>query len=158
MTTDLVTNGLMKGISVGLAIGIAGLLLAPEKPGQAQVLNQLQNSLGSGQGSPDDALGGLGGAMPSLDHASPTNLAGILQYCVQNNYLSGNAASSVKDSLLNKVTGSSRGATDSQFDAGNKGLLETGQGQSFALGGGGIKAQMTHKVCDLVLQHAKSML
>jgi hypothetical protein len=158
MTTDLVTNGLMKMISVGLAIGIAGLLLVPIKPGQAQVLNQLQNSLGSGQGSADNALGGLGGAMPPLDHASPTNLAGILQYCVQNNYLSGDAASSVKDSLLNKATGSSRGATDGQFSAGNKGLLETGQGQSFSLGGGGIKAQMTHKVCDLVLQHAKSML
>jgi len=155
MSTGLVTNGLKKGISVGLAIGIAGLLLTPERPGQAQVLNQLQNSLGTGQGPAGNALGGV---MPSVDHASPTNLAGVLQYCVQNNYLSGNAASSVKDSLLNKATGSSRGTTDSQFNAGNKGLLETGQGQSFPLGGGGVKEQMTHKVCDLVLQHAKSML
>lgn len=158
MTTDLVANGLMKVISVGVAIGIAGLLLAPQRPAQAQVLNQLQNSLGSDRGSADSAMGGLGGAMPSVDHASPTNLAGLLQYCVKNNYLSGSAASSVKDSLLNKATGSSRSPTDSQFSAGNKGLLETGQGQNFALGGGGIKDQMTHKVCDLVLQHAKSML
>ena len=158
MTTDLVRNGLMRAISVGLAIGIAGLLLAPEKPGQAQDLKQLQNPLGSSQGSAGNGLGSLGGAMPSLDQASPSNLAGLLQYCVQNNYLSGNAASSVKDSLLSKVTGSSQGGTDNQFNAGNKGLLETGQGQSFALGGDGIKAQMTHKVCDLVLQHAKSML
>ena len=41
------------------------------------------------------------------------------------------------------------------------GLLETGNGQSFNLGGGdsgGIKAEVTHKVCDMVLQHAKSLL
>jgi hypothetical protein len=155
MAPDFVANGLIKGISISLALGIAGLLLASENPGQAQVLDQLQNRLGTGQGA---AGGALGGAMPSVDNASPTNLAGVLQYCVKNNYLSGNAASSVKDSLLSKATGSSRGTTDSQFNAGNKGLLETGQGQSLSLGGGGVKDQMTHKVCDLVLQHAKSML
>ncbi len=138
--------------------GASGLLLLAGNPVRAQSLDQLKNSLGAGQGAPDSGLGGLGGALPSVDNASPTNLAGLLQYCVRNNYLSGDAASSVKDSLLSKVTGSSRGSTDSGFTAGNNGLLETGQGQNFALGGGGMKAQLTHKVCDLVLQHAKSML
>jgi hypothetical protein len=37
-------------------------------------------------------------------------------------------------------------------------MLQTGNGQGYSLGGTGVKAQVTHKVCDLVLQHAKSLL
>jgi len=142
---------------IAVALGAAGLVLLPGQAVQAQ-LDQLKNPLGSGQGLPDTGIGNLGGAMPSLDKASPTNLARLLQYCIRNNYLSGGEASSVKDSLLTKAKGSGGGATDSQFRAGNKGMLETGKGQNFALGGSGIQGQATHKVCDLVLQHAESML
>jgi Protein of unknown function (DUF2501) len=149
----------LKGITIGIAaIGASGLSLFAGDPARAQLLNQLQKSVGSGQGSAGNALGGLGGGLPSVDRASPTNLAGVLQYCVRNNYLSGGAASSVKESLLSKGTESDGGAKSSQFKEGNSGMLETGQGQNFSLGGSGIKAQMTNKVCDLVLQHAKSML
>ena len=77
---------------------------------------------------------------------------------MRNNYLSGSAASSLKDSLLGKVNGSGQHADDAGFKAGNNGLLETGHGQNFSLSGGGIKQQVTHKVCDMVLQHAKSLL
>ena len=151
-----------KRIGVTLVlIGVCGAVLLPGTTARAQLLNQLQNSMGSGQGSGSGglgSLGGLGGGVPSVNNASPTNLAGIIQYCIRNNYLSGGAASSVKDSLLGKVTGSRQGSTDSGFSSGNRGLLETGQGQSFGLGGGGIKSQVTRKVCSLVLQRAKSML
>lgn len=147
----------IRRITAALAIGCAGAALLPAA-GQAQLLNQLENAVGAGQGGAatqgGGALGGLGLALPSVDKASPTNLAGLIQYCIQNNYLGGGAAS-VKDSLLGKAPG---GASDSQFKAGSNGLLQTGQGQNFGLGGGGLKAQITQKVCDLVLQHAKSLL
>jgi hypothetical protein len=105
-----------------------------------------------------NALGGLGGGLPSVTQAGPANTAGVLQYCVQNNYLSDGVAGPAKNALLGQVPGS---AQSSNFKAGSGGLLETGNGQSFNLGGGdsgGITSQMTHKVCDMVLQHAKSLL
>ena len=71
---------------------------------------------------------------------------------------SGSAASSVKDSMVSKVTGSGQGANDSGFKAGNNGLLQTGNGQSFSLSGSGVKEQVTQKVCGMVLDHAKSLL
>lgn len=104
-------------------------------------------------------LGNLGGGgTPSVNQASPMNIAGLLQYCVKNNYLSGGSATSVKDSLVNKVTGSGKSTSDSGFQAGNAGMLESGNGQSVSLGGGGIKEQITRKVCDQVLQYGKSLL
>ena len=60
------------------------------------------------------------------------------------------------DSLVNKMTGSGR-APDSQFRQGSNGVLDTGNGSSFSLDGG-IKQQVTKKVCDLALSHAKSLL
>ena len=162
VATDCRPGPVRKRVRGGLALlSVCGALLLAGTPARAQLLNQLQNSMGSGQGSGSGglgSLGGLGGGLPSVNNASPTNLAGIIQYCIRNNYLSGGAASSVKDSLLGKVTGSRQGSTDSGFRAGNSGSLETGQGQSFGLGGGGIKSQVTRKVCNLVLQRAKSML
>jgi len=118
-------------------------------PAHAQLMDQLKGAMGTGQGG-----GALG--IPSVSQASPSNIAGILQYCVQNNYVSGGSASSVKDLLVNKVTGPSR-TPDSQFQQGSKGVLDTGNGSAFSLGGG-IKEQVTKKVCDLALSHAKSLL
>ena len=162
VATDCRPALVRRRICVRLAlVAVCGAGLLAGTPARAQLLNRLQNAMGSGQASGSGGLGGvggLGGGLPSVNNASPTNLAGIIQYCVRNNYLSGGAASSVKDSLLGKVTGSRQGSTDSGFRAGNSGSLETGQGQSFGLGGGGIKAQVTRKVCSLVLQRAKSML
>ncbi|MDA8251878.1 MAG: DUF2501 domain-containing protein [Rhodospirillales bacterium] len=145
-------------IGVGFAtVGFAASLLLAGAPARAQLFNQLENSLGSGQGVAG-ALGGLGGGLPSVDQASPLNLAGVLQYCVENSLLSGGSAASVRNSLLSKVTGSGGATTDSQYSAGASGLLQTGQGQNFNLGGGGLMADLKQKVCDLVLQHAQSLL
>jgi hypothetical protein len=135
--------------------------LAPLTQAGAQMssmLNNTMNSTGSGMSMP--GMGGM--SLPSVSSASPTNLAGLLQYCVQNNYLSGgsaDAASSAKESLLSKFTGSSSDPTSNTgFTSGNNGVLDTGNGQSTTLGGSGIKAQITQKVCSEVLSHAKSML
>ena len=118
-------------------------------PAHAQLMDQLKGAMGTGQGG-----GAL--AVPTVNQASPSNIAGVLQYCVQNNYVSGGSATSVKDSLVNKVTGSNH-APDSQFQQGSNGVLDTGNGSNFSLGGG-IKEQVTKKVCDLALSHAKSLL
>lgn len=122
-------------------------------PAQAQLMNQLKGAAGGLTGG---GAGG-GGGLPSVSQASPTNLAGVLQYCVRNNYLNGNGASSVEQSLLNRNGGSSTN-NDPGFLSGSRGELQQGNGQSFALGGGGIKQQVTQKVCSLALQHGKSML
>jgi hypothetical protein len=126
-----------------LVIGIFGLgvVAMPGAPAKAQLLDQLK--------------GAAGGGMPSVGQAGPGNTAGVLQYCIQNKYVGGGNASSVKDSLMSKVAGQSN---DSSYREGSNGLLQTGNGQSYSLGGDGIKAQITQKVCDQILQHAKSFL
>lgn len=116
--------------------------------GHAQ-LDQLKGALGGA----NSGSGNLG--IPSVAQASPGNLAGVLQYCVKNNMLGGTGASSLSSSLLNKTNGQSQ---DSGYQSGSRGLLSTGNGQNFSLGGGGIKQQITQKVCDLVLQRAKSLI
>ena len=139
-----------------LAIAVLGTATLSVSPAQAQLMDQLKGAVGSGQSG--GALGGLGGGgLPSVAQASPSNTAAVLQYCVRNNYVNGGTASSVKNSLLSKVPGG-QSSSDSGFKAGNSGMLQTGNGESFNLGGDGIKAQLTQKVCDQVLQHAKSLL
>ena len=129
------------------ALAALAMLQLAAQPVQAQ----LPGGLGG------NALGGLGGGLPSVTQAGPANTAGVLQYCIQNNYLSGGVAGPAKDALLGQVPGASQ---SSGFQAGSSGLLQTGNGQSFNLGSGsgGIQSQVTHKVCDMVLQHAKSLL
>ena len=137
-----------------LVVPATALILAavPVSLAHAQLMDQLKSAGG-------EMLGGSGGtAIPSVTQASPGNLAGVLQYCVQNNYLSGGTASSVKDSLLRKVTGSGSGESNSSFKAGSAGMLESGNGQNFSLGGGGLKQEIARKICDQVLAHAKSLL
>jgi hypothetical protein len=63
--------------------------------------------------------------MPSLDQASPSNIAGVLQYCVKNNYLGGDGET-MGSSLVGKLTGSGKASDDKAFKAGSGGLLETG--------------------------------
>ena len=147
-------RGLSSVIMTFVVLAVAQLA---ERPARAQLMDQLKGAVGSGQGG--GALGALGGAggMPSVGHTGLSNTAGVLQYCIQNKYVGG-GASSIKDSLMSKVTGSGKSDNDSGFQEGSRGLLQTGNGQSYGLGGGGIKAQITQKICDQVLQHAKSLL
>jgi hypothetical protein len=139
-------------------IGLIAAALLAAAPAHAQMSNMMQGMMGSGGGS--GAMGSLGGmSMPSVGAASPNNLAGLLQFCVQNNYLGGTDASSVKSSLLSKFDGSSQPPEqNSGFSSGASGILDTGNGQTATLGGSGIKAQVTKKVCDMVLKHAQSHL
>jgi hypothetical protein len=117
-------------------------------------------------------LGDLAGGadLSSLASGSAGNAAGVIEYCMKNNYLGGDAASSMKDKLMGKVGGDSKdAASDEGFVDGAKGLVKTKDGKSVDLanlGGsmGGMsgvsdmKSKATKKACSTVLDHAKSLL
>lgn len=145
---------------------MAALLL--HGPSAAQGLDQLKGILGGGSNNGDNvpsslpSLGGLGaGALGSgaLGSASVGNAAGVIQYCIKNNYLGGTDAASVKDRLLDKLSGGNRraAAKDPGYASGVRGILGTSDGQRVDLTGGGLKAEVTRRVCDQVLDRAKSM-
>ena len=81
---------------------IAGLALGLAIASTAATAGQL-DKLGS--------LGGLAGGGSSLTSGSAGNAAGIIQYCINNNYLGGNSgAAGVKDKLLGSLTGDQHAA------------------------------------------------
>ncbi|MFT4190354.1 MAG: DUF2501 domain-containing protein [Comamonas sp.] len=111
----------------------------------------LGGSGGSGQG----ALAGLG--LPALGGNTLGNAAGVLQYCVQNNYLNAANAQGVKDKLLGKVgLGGGNASQDSGYQQGSQGLLQGNDGSAFNLTQ--IKGQLKEKACDYVLDNAKNFL
>ena len=70
----------------------------------------------------------------------------------------GGGSAEAGSSLLGKLTGSGKASDAGAFKAGSGGMLETGGGESFSLGAGGIQEKVTEQVCDLVLEHAQSLL
>lgn len=107
-----------------------------------------------------DAAGGLD--VGSLTSGSVGNAAGVIEFCVKNNYLKGDLASTVKDGLMSKL-GAGEAQAEPQQDegylAGAKGLLKAGDGRNVNLADfGDLKRSLTEKACDSVLQHAKSLL
>lgn len=128
---------------------------------------------GAAAGQLDSLKGLAGGSTGSLTSGSMGNAAGILQYCVTNNYLGGDSgASGVKDQLLGKLGGKSSEAEaaptkDAGYLDGAKGLLKSKEGKTVDLGslGGGagsstgdMKEQLTKKACKAVLKQGKNML
>ncbi|MGW9065894.1 DUF2501 domain-containing protein [Achromobacter animicus] len=107
-------------------------------------------------------LQGLGNSLPlsSLTPASAGNAAGVLEFCMKNNYLAGGDAQALKDKLMGKIGGGStqKAKSDSGYLAGLQGLLNGSDGKSVDLSGGGLKEELTRKACDQVLKHAKSFL
>jgi hypothetical protein len=105
------------------------------------------------------SLKGLAGGLdPSkLTPASAGNAAGIVEYCMKNNFLGGDAAG-IKDQLMGKVdAGGENEKTD--YAAGAKGMLKTSNGGNVDLGKvGSMKQSVTKKACASVLEHAKSLL
>ena len=149
-------------------LACAGILVATlfqATGAQAQLgdlLDKAKGAAGSGASSGGGSagpLGGLGGALSgqSMTAGSTGNVAGILTFCIKNNYLKGNAASGVKDALMGKL-GGSPAKSDSGYGDGARGVLNSAGGGKVDLGGGGLKAEVTRKVCDTVLSQAKSLL
>jgi hypothetical protein len=105
------------------------------------------------------SLKGLAGGLdPSkLASGSAGNAAGVVEYCMKNNFLGGDAAG-VKDQLMSKVSGGGE-AEKTDYADGAKGLLKTGDGKSVDIAQlGSMKQSVTKKACASVLNHAKSLL
>ncbi|AOI57616.1 DUF2501 domain-containing protein [Burkholderia diffusa] len=154
---------LYRAIVAGALIG----LLAPFSIAHAQLGDVLKQVGGGDSGSSAGGalgnLGGLGGALTgggasSLMPGSTGNVAGLLQFCIQNNYLGGasGGASSVKDALMGKLGGDA--SSDSGYTSGASGILDAGNGSKLDLSGGGLKQQVTKQICDKVLAQGKSLL
>lgn len=127
----------------------------------AQLGNLLNQGGSQGSSGGLSGLGSLGSALggQSLTSGSMGNVAGVLEYCVKNNYLSGNGVSSVKDSLMSKLPGgSSAASSDGGYTDGAKGILDGGNGKKLDLSASGLKEQITKQVCDKILAQGKSML
>ncbi|RZL92886.1 MAG: DUF2501 domain-containing protein [Variovorax sp.] len=93
-------------------------------------------------------------AMPAMGQNTLGNAAGVLQYCVKNNYLSADAASGVKDKLMGMITGQKQQQTG--YANGAKGLLMGDDGKSLNLKG--ISGKLKTKACDYVLKNASSLV
>jgi hypothetical protein len=93
-------------------------------------------------------------AMPEIGSSTMGNTAGVLQYCVKNNYLAGGDAGAVKDKLLGMVSGQQPQQTG--YASGAKGLLQGSDGQSFDLKS--VSGKLKTKACDYVLKNAKSLV
>nr|WP_240493494.1 DUF2501 domain-containing protein [Pandoraea sp. ISTKB] len=158
-----------RGVRIG-AIGFA-LVTALGVPMSAHAqLDLLKNAVGGGTsggtsgGSAGGLPGGLGGlaSSGSLTSSSIGNATGVLQFCIKNNYLGGanlDSATDVKDKLLGKIgTQSGSAAASPGYLDGVKGMLSSPDGKTVDLNGGGLKEQLTRKVCDKVLDQAKSFL
>ncbi|MBE1160766.1 DUF2501 domain-containing protein [Dyella acidiphila] len=141
------TSLIATACAAALALGFAGTAAA-------QDLGSLGSKLG-GNSSLGNMLPG-GGSSGSMGNA-----AGILQYCVKNNYLGGDSgASGIAGKLLGKTQG---GGGNSDYLSGAKGILHGSNGQTTDLnsvGGGNsdLKSKLTTKACGVVLNQGKSML
>ncbi len=135
--------------SMGCLVVLAAALAVAPLAAEAQSLKDLTGAVG--------AVTGGGGGLPSVEQASPSNLTGVLEYCLKNKYLGGGSAAA-GSSLLGKLTGSGKASDAGAYKAGSGGMLETGGGDMLSLGGSGIQEKVTEQVCDLVLEHAQSLL
>ncbi|PLC41410.1 hypothetical protein C0Q88_17635 [Ralstonia pickettii] len=140
----------------------ATLLIAALLPAAAHA--QLGELLkGATQGNSQGGTGSLGsigslGGMPSLGaltSGSTSNVAGVLEFCMKNNYLGGATdAASVKDKLLGKLGGAP--ASNPGYTDGTKGILTSADGNTFDLSA--LKSQITRQACDKILAQGKSLL
>lgn len=127
-----------------LSLTLSSLLLASAA--------RAENIPGLGGQLPSGTSDLMGQALPSVSSAGTANTAGVLSFCVKNNVLKGNAATSV----LNSLSGKSGVQSSNAFSAGQKGQLETGNGNMFSMSG--LKDKAKSKICDMVLQHGQSLL
>ncbi|PYD46749.1 YjjA family protein [Novacetimonas pomaceti] len=103
------------------------------------------------------ALSNSGLNIPSVSSLAPSNVTGLLSYCVENNYLGGNSPSTILSSLKGK---SGLDTSSSLYTNGQQGILDTGNGNTFSLSSltGNLKQKVTKKVCSAVLKQGKSLL
>lgn len=125
---------------------------AATEGGSSALGGLLSNSGGASSGALSAlGLGGLTGS------GTASNAAGVITYCMKNNYLNADKAAQVKDQLLGKLgLGQKEEPKDSGYQSGLGGLIQGSNGQTFSLDK--IKSDLKEKACDFVLNNAKSLL
>ena len=111
--------------------------------------------LGGGSGAAGGLLSSLG--VPASGTAS--NAAGVITYCMKNNYLNPNKAEQVKEQLLGKLglgTQKQEAPKDQGYLNGLAGMVTGSNGQTFSMDK--LKGDLKEKACDFVLDNAKSLL
>ncbi|WP_029695964.1 DUF2501 domain-containing protein [Comamonas badia] len=119
-----------------------------------------------GGGSDASALGGLlgGGADASalsaaglVGSSSAGNAAGVITYCMKNNYLNADKAAQVKDQLLGKIGLEPREEPrDEGYLSGLSGMVTGSGGKTFDMSK--VKGKLKEKACDFALDNAQSLL
>lgn len=137
------------GDSLRQASGLGGDKAAASNEGGGSGLGGM---LGAGAGSAG-ALSALG-LSPS---ATAGNAAGVITYCMKNNYLNADKAAQVKDQLLGKLgMQKQEEPKDTGFQNGLGGLVTGSNGKSFSLDK--LKGDLKEKACDFVLDNAKGLI
>lgn len=134
-------------------LGVGGNSAASTDSGSSALGGLLGNSGGAAGAGGLSALG-LGGLSSS---GTASNAAGVITYCMKNNYLNADKAAQVKDQLLGKLgLGQQEQPKDTGYQNGLMGMVTGSDGQSFSLDK--IKGNLKEKACDFVLNNAKSLL
>lgn len=137
------------GDSLRQASGLGGDKAAASSEGAGSGLGGM---LGAGAGGAG-ALSALG-LSPS---ATAGNAAGVISYCMKNNYLNADKAAQVKDQLLGKLgMQKQEEPKDTGFQNGLGGLVTGSNGKSFSIDK--LKGDLKEKACDFVLDNAKSLI
>ncbi|MDR2333387.1 MAG: DUF2501 domain-containing protein [Burkholderiaceae bacterium] len=145
---------------------LCALLLGAAATASASGLGDaLRDKMGSGSGSSSGLAGALGGgadasalsAMGLTGSGTASNAAGVITYCMKNNYLNADKAAQVKDQLLGKIgLGPKEEPKDEGYLGGLSGMVTGKDGKSFSLDK--VKDSIKEKACDFVLDNAKSLL
>lgn len=131
-----------------------GSASAASESGSAGLGGLLGNSGGATAGAGGLSALGLGGLTGS---GTASNAAGVITYCMKNNYLNADKAAEVKNQLLGKLgMGQQEQPKDQGYKDGLMGMVKGDNGQSFSMDK--IKGNLKEKACDFVLDNAKSLL
>lgn len=146
---------------------LAAAALPAQAAGWGDKLRDSASKLGNDSGSATSEssnadlgslLGGGGaGAAGLAGSGTASNAAGVITYCMQNNYLNANKAEQVKDQLLGKLgLPQKEEPKDQGYKDGLMGVIKGDGGKSFNMDK--IKGDLKEKACDMVLDNAKSFL
>ena len=131
----------------------------------------LRGQLGGGAAESSSSASGLGGmlggsggssalsalGLGNLSSGTASNAAGVLTYCMKNNYLNADKAAQVKNQLLGKLgLGQKEEPKDQGYQNGLMGMVTGADGKSFSLDK--VKGDLKEKACDYVLDNARSLL
>lgn len=131
----------------------------------------LRGQLGGGAAESSSSASGLGGmlggsggssalsalGLGNLSSGTASNAAGVLTYCMKNNYLNADKAAQVKNQLLGKLgLGQKEEPKDQGYQNGLMGMVTGADGKSFSLDK--VKSNLKEKACDFVLDNATSLI